>query len=76
MGRIKKLRAWSDRNNILVVAGEEELREASGEEGMEVYERCHCGIVMDAELELLNEESKILMLSDERVIAYDYLVRS
>lgn len=42
------------------------------EAGLEdtVYENCHCGIVCDAKLQLLNVNSKILMLDDERVVSF------
>jgi hypothetical protein len=40
---------------------------------MNIYSRCQCGLVTDSQLELLNEDAKILMLDDERVVAYDFL---
>ena len=40
---------------------------------MSIYSRYQCGLVTDSQLELLNEDAKILMLDDERVVAYDFL---
>mmetsp|Transcript_61942 Transcript_61942/g.151358 ORF Transcript_61942/g.151358 Transcript_61942/m.151358 type:complete len:211 (-) Transcript_61942:866-1498(-) len=75
--RIVELRrASSPQNNILVVASTETLEEAAHEAGYDstdIYNDCNCGIVTDSELELLHVKSKILMLDDERVIAFDYL---
>lgn len=40
---------------------------------MNIYCRYQCGLVIDSQLELLNEDAKILMLNDERVVAYDFI---
>ena len=74
--RIEELRRASSQNNILIVASTETLDKAAEEAGYnstDIYNDCHCGIVTDAELQLLHVKSKILMLDDERVIAFDYL---
>lgn len=73
--RIQELRRQSAQNNILVVASEEILNSAAKDAGVDssVYNECHCGIVTDADLQLLHVKSKILMLDDERIIAFDYL---
>ena len=74
LDRIRLLRSRSPTYNILLIASEEALREAAKEAGdLNIYDETHCGIVSDASLELLNVEAKILMLSDERVIAFDSL---
>lgn len=71
---IRRLRAKSNSYNILLIASEKEIRDASTNAGdPNIYETTHCGIVSDASLELLNVQAKILMLSDERVIAFDSL---
>eukprot|EP00536_Pseudo-nitzschia_multiseries_P006226 jgi/Psemu1/303960/fgenesh1_kg.130_\ len=60
--------------NILLIASEESLREVAKELGeTNFYNENLCGVVTDASLELLNVKAKILMLSDERVIAFDSL---
>lgn len=75
LDEIQRLRNESERNNILVIASEEKLKEvASKRNDPEIYERCQCGLVVDSKLELLNHEAKILMLDDERVIAFDRLI--
>ncbi len=75
--RIQKIRSESPQNNILILIAENEasLHQAAAEAGTDasVFDRCHCGIVTGVSLELLNVEHKILMLDDERVIAFDYL---
>ena len=43
------------------------------EEVAAVLDKCHCGVVKGVKLELLNAQHKILMLDDERVVAFDYL---
>ena len=74
LDQIRKLRSKSLAYNILVIASEKSIIEAANEAGdPNIYEETHCGIVSDATLELLNAEAKILMLSDERVIAFDSL---
>jgi hypothetical protein len=72
---IREIRAASPQNNILIVASEESLKVAAGDDPG-VYARCLCGIVTDSKLQLLNHEAKILMLQDERVVAFDYLTIS
>ena len=75
--RIQKLRDESPQSNILILISENEesLHRAAAEAGTDasVFARCHCGIVSGVSLELLNVEHKILMLDDERVVAFDYL---
>mmetsp|Transcript_27099 Transcript_27099/g.65769 ORF Transcript_27099/g.65769 Transcript_27099/m.65769 type:complete len:179 (-) Transcript_27099:246-782(-) len=75
IGRIQEIRRQSLNHNLLVIASQEVLEEAAREAGVsfDVYHDCHCGMVTDAELQLLHVKSKILMLDDERVIAFDYL---
>ena len=74
LDRIRRLRLKSPTYNILLIASEESIREAATEAGdPNIYDDTHCGIVSDASLKLLNVEAKILMLSDERVIAFDSL---
>ena len=74
LDRIRRLRLTSPTYNILLIASEESIREAATEAGdPTIYDDTHCGIVNDASLKLLNVEAKILMLSDERVIAFDSL---
>jgi hypothetical protein len=55
-------------NNILIVTSPEYLAIVPPK----LVERC--GIVTDAKVELINTGDKILMLDDERVIAFDRLV--
>jgi hypothetical protein len=72
--RIQQLRDDSNQNNILIIASEENLRDvASARNDPNIYERCQCGIVVDSKVKLLNHEAKILMLDDERVVAFDCL---
>lgn len=74
LAQIQQLRNESCQNNILIIAPEGRLREvaaACNDPG--VYARCQCGLVVDSKVELLNHEAKILMLDDERVIAFDCL---
>mmetsp|Transcript_3224 Transcript_3224/g.7350 ORF Transcript_3224/g.7350 Transcript_3224/m.7350 type:complete len:239 (-) Transcript_3224:13-729(-) len=72
--RIRELRSQSPSNNILVIASEESMVEAANEAGdPDIYDETYCGVVTDASVRLLNAEAKILMLSDERVIAFDSL---
>lgn len=72
--RIQRLRDESNQNNILIIASEERLRAvANAKNDPNVYERCQCGLVIDSKVEILNHEAKILMLDDERVIAFDCL---
>jgi hypothetical protein len=72
---IQRLRDESNQNNILIIASESQLREmALARNDPGIYERCQCGLVVDSKLELLNHEAKILMLDDERVIAFDRLM--
>lgn len=75
LDEIQRLAKVSDRNNILIIANKDKLEEvASKRNDPDIYERCQCGLVVDSELKLLNHESKILMLDDERVIAFDRLI--
>ena len=63
--------------NILIIASEQSLRSAAMARNDEhIYSRCQCGLVTDSQMKLLNEDAKILMLQDERVIAFDYLTIS
>lgn len=55
-------------NNVLIITTSEELSRVSSS----MVERC--GIVTDASVSLINAKDKILMLDDERVIAFDHLV--
>ena len=76
--RIQKLRSESPRNNILILITDKDeasLHRAAVEAGTDegIFARCHCGIVTGVSLTLLNVEHKILMLDDERVVAFDYL---
>lgn len=75
--RIQEIREESPQNNILIIISDDEstLQQAAKEAGADesVFDRCHCGIVTGANLELLNIKNKILMLDDERVITFDYL---
>ena len=75
--RIQELRQESPQNNILVVIADDEstLEQAAKEAGTDasVFDTCHCGVVTGVKLQLLNVHNKILMLDDERVIAFDYL---
>lgn len=76
--RVQELRKESPRNNILIILSDDDesaLHRAAKEAGVDanVFDQCHCGIVTGVNLELLNVRHKILMLDDERVIAFDYL---
>ena len=72
--QIRQLRSESSAFNILLIASKESLLEAAKAFGNHnIYDETFCGIVSDAKLELLNVEEKLLMLSDERVIAYSSL---
>ena len=73
--RIQELRGQSPNHNLLVIASQDALQKAARDAGVpfSVYHDCHCGLVTDAELQLLHVKSKILMLDDERVIAFDFL---
>ena len=74
MYQIRQLRSMSPTYNILVIASEESILEAANEAGdPNIYDETYCGIVSDASVKLLNIEAKILMLSDERVIAFNSL---
>jgi hypothetical protein len=76
--KLERIRAESPQNNILLLLSTPE-ENATTVPGMQqgtvatILERCHCGVVTGAKLELLNAEHKILMLDDERVVAFDYL---
>jgi hypothetical protein len=75
LDEIQRLRDESSQNNILVIAPEEQLREvALTRNDPDIYERCLCGLVIDSKVELLNHDAKILMLNDQRVIAFDRLI--
>eukprot|EP00537_Pseudo-nitzschia_pungens_P003393 CAMPEP_0172367720 /NCGR_PEP_ID=MMETSP1060-20121228/23271_1 /TAXON_ID=37318 /ORGANISM="Pseudo-nitzschia pungens, Strain cf. cingulata" /LENGTH=224 /DNA_ID=CAMNT_0013092067 /DNA_START=63 /DNA_END=737 /DNA_ORIENTATION=- len=75
--QIRELRSMSSTYNILLIASEESLREAAKEVGdANIYDETLCGVVTDATLKLLNVEAKIIMLSDERVIAFNSLTIS
>ena len=55
------------------MADETTLQHAAKEAGLDdtVYEDCHSwDCVCDAKLQLLNVNSKILMLDDERVVSF------
>lgn len=66
-----------EQNNILIIASQESLETLAAKRGdPDIYNRCQCGLVTDSRLELLDEEAKILMLEDERVISFDYLTIS
>lgn len=69
---IKRIRAESPNNNILVIANEATIKEATAK-CPNVLNDCHCGTVVDSSLALINVRARILMLKDERVISYDYL---
>lgn len=72
---IQRLRDESNQNNILVIASKERLMEvAMARNDPEIYARCQCGLVEDSKVQLLNHDAKILMLDDERVIAFDRLM--
>jgi hypothetical protein len=75
--RIQYLREESSRNNILILIqdDEESLKRVAASAGMDerFFDKCHCGVVTGVTLELLNATHKILMLDDERVVAFDYL---
>ena len=72
--QIQRLRNESNQNNILIIASERQLMDvAKARNDVGIYERCQCGLVVDSKVELLNHEAKILMLDDERVIAFDCL---
>ena len=72
--RIRELRKMSPKNNILLIARDEDLRRAAADGDCgDVCEEGLVGVVSDATLRLLNVEAKLLMLSDERVLAFDYL---
>mmetsp|Transcript_13077 Transcript_13077/g.15943 ORF Transcript_13077/g.15943 Transcript_13077/m.15943 type:complete len:180 (+) Transcript_13077:547-1086(+) len=72
--QIQRLRDESNQNNILIIASEENLkRVAMARNDPDIYERCQCGLVVDRKVELLNHEDKILMLDDQRVVAFDCL---
>ena len=73
--QIQELRKASPQNNILVIASQDSLQKAA-KGHLEIYDECHCGLVTDAQMQLLHHEAKILMLSDERVIAFDFLTIS
>lgn len=73
--QIRQIRAASVQNNILIIADSASLEKAAVADP-NVYSECHCGLVTDSTLQLLNAKAKILMLQDERVIAFDYLVIS
>jgi hypothetical protein len=74
--QIREIRAASPQNNILIIAPSQAILDEAAGDDPEVYNRCHCGIVTDSTLELLNHEAKILMLKDERIVAFDYLIIS
>lgn len=78
LDEIQRLRNDNDdnhNNNILIIASKEKLKEiALKRNDPNIYERCHCGLVTDSRLQLLNHNAKILMLDDERVIAFDRLI--
>lgn len=77
--RIQELRKESPQNNILIIVPNEESLHAAAKASnvsTNVYAECQCGIVTNAKLQLLNSSAKILMLDDERVIAFDYLLIS
>lgn len=57
-------------NNIMIVTTSEELARVPPK----MVEKC--GVVTDASVQLVNTKDKILMLDDERVISFDYLVTS
>ena len=75
--RIVELRKESPQNNILIVISNPDdaiLRQAAKEAGLEdAIDYSHCGVVTNVDVQLLNSHHKILMLDDERVIAYDHL---
>jgi hypothetical protein len=73
--QIRQLRSKSPSYNILVIASEESILEAANEAcDPNIYDETYCGIVSDASVKLLNIEAKMLMLSDERVIAFNSLI--
>lgn len=75
--QIRRLRSESPEYNILLIASAESIVEAAKTANdPKVYDETFCGIVTDASVKLLNVEAKILMLSDERVVAFDSLVIS
>jgi hypothetical protein len=65
--QIHQLLKNSTNNNVLVVTSKDQLKSPGGVPSM-------CGIVTGAQVTLLNTRDKILMLNDERVIAFDRLV--
>jgi hypothetical protein len=78
MERIQLLRKASAQNNILILLDQEDdslLERSAKDHGMppDMFRACHAGIVTGVKVELLNIPHKILMLDDERVIAFDYL---
>lgn len=79
LDQIEKLRKeeHQEKNNILIIASQHALDKVAIERNdKDIYSRCQCGLVTDTHLELLNEEKKILMLADERIISFDYLTLS
>lgn len=78
MERIQQLRKASAQNNILILLDQEDdslLERSAKAHGMrpDMFRACHAGIVTGVKVKLLNIPHKILMLDDERVIAFDYL---
>lgn len=69
---IQRIRATSPNHNILIIADQQSLEKATQGDPT-ILNKCQCGIVTDSTLALLNVQAKILMLKDERVIAYDHL---
>jgi len=65
---IQRLLKKSPNNNIMIITTQEQLQSVSPDMIQ------MCGIVTDAKVKILNMRDKMLMLHDERVIAFDHLV--
>jgi hypothetical protein len=72
---IIRIRAASPNHNILIIADQATLDEATAQYPPGILADCHCGLVTDVgnSIALCNTDAKLIMLQDERVIAYDHL---
>ncbi|GMH85235.1 hypothetical protein TrVE_jg5415 [Triparma verrucosa] len=69
--QIERLAKSSPNNNIVVIVdNESKLASAPGSPGLDWFYKNRCGLV-EGRVKLFDADSKILMLDDERVIAFD-----
>ena len=59
-------------NNVLIIASRQQFDVVPNKK--ELLD--HCGVVLDASITLLNQDERMLMLDDERVISFDRLTVS